>query len=69
MAMTNTNCGYSTSEINKFSPCIIVEILTVSSHCEEGLLVVGLVEGEHVLLVEFPDFLLRHAGVGFGLEG
>lgn len=51
VAMANANSGNSTSKINEFSTCIIVQILAIAPNCKKWFLIVGLVEWEHVLLV------------------
>jgi hypothetical protein len=68
MAMTNIDCRYSTSEIKKLSACVIIQVLTTASHCKKGLLVVGFVEWEHVLLMEFQCFISAHALEGFSFN-
>lgn len=71
--MADIDGGYAASQVNEFSATIIIKVLHASSHCKEGLRVVGFVEGEHVLLVQFDRFSFGYAfkllGLNWGKPG
>lgn len=69
VAVAHIDSGDTTGEIDELPAGFIVEVLHVAPHCEEGLLVVGFVEGEHVLVVQLQHLLPGDACVWLRLEG
>lgn len=69
MAVADIDRRNTAGQVDELPAGLIVQVLHVAPDCEEGLLVVGLVEGEHVLAVQLEHLLAGDALVGLWLEG
>lgn len=68
VAVTHAHCRNTTCQIDMLLSFVVIKILSVTSDCKEGLLVIWLIEGEKMLLVKLKALFTRDPSVGLRFE-